>query len=628
MSQLLHQASLAITAAVFAGLWQGVLIAGVTWLVLRSLKSLGASTRYAIWLCALGALLVVPLATAAFSAQGDAQPLAPAAARSSGAIEFTAAGTETVSTRQRVAAAVLHATPIRPPQTDSPQAVPPPFALPNRLRITIPESVTTVVALLWLLLALARLVKLVLALRQLGAIRRSASPWSSAHEYPVLVSPRVGVPLAFGFLRPAVVLPASLPGEIGAEALQTIIVHESAHLRRYDVWTNALARVAEALLTLNPAAWFVMRRLSAEREIACDDCVVARTGSGDAFAHVLAGLATRVGPRAPIAAASATGTRRSTIVTRIEQLLDAAPRQLGLSRAALAAAVGSLAVVALVIESVSPVFAYASPRFTAASAHTAAAGGNGSTCPGIRRGLPVSMLSTPRAAEAKFGASRVVPFTLTFDARGRTRNVTIGSAPSPAVAERVKEMLRINHFLPPLRGCVAVAGTVRGAVVLGTAHTGTLSVVEPVYPNGWTAQHPESCKVPDLLHTEDPAFPASMGGIPVGAEYTASARVQVDQTGAVTNAALARSSGHRAFDDALLAAARGATYPLTEDTGFKPVRPSGASLAWNAANGSSKYAHCAPLPTAYIWHTTFSRGPHFFFATPLFIANSSHHAWR
>ncbi|HTD37640.1 MAG TPA: M56 family metallopeptidase, partial [Candidatus Limnocylindrales bacterium] len=587
MSHLLYQASLAITAAVFAGLWQGVLIAGVTWLVLWSLHGLGASTRYAIWLCALGALLVVPLATASFSAQPNAQPVADAAARAGAPAEFIAAGAVTASTRERMPVNLVHAAPIRPPQSEPRQAVSSPaVAVPNRLRIAIPESAATVVALLWLLLALARLVKLMLALRQLGAIRRSASPWSSAHEYPVLVSRRVGVPLAFGFLRPAVVLPASLPGEIGAEALQTIIVHESAHLRRYDVWTNALARVAEALLTLNPAVWFVMRRLSAEREIACDDCVVARTGSGDAFAHVLAGLATRVGPRAPIAAASATGTTRSTIVTRIEQLLDAAPRQLALSRAALAAAVGSLAVVALVIESVSPVFAYASPQFIPAPAHAAAAGGNGSACPGIRRGLPVSMLATPRAAEAKFGASRVVPFTLTFDARGRTRNVTIGSAPSPAVAERVKEMLRINHFLPELRGCVAVAGTVRGAVVLGTVHTGTLSVVEPVYPNGWTAQHPASCKVPSLLHTEDPAFPASMDGIPIGSQYTASARVRVDQAGAVTNAALAGSSGHRAFDAALLAAVRGATYPLTESTGFKPVRPSGASLAWNAANGS------------------------------------------
>lgn len=627
MTELVHQVSLAITAVVLAGLWQGVLIAGVTWLVLRSLRGLGASTRYAIWLCALAALLVVPLVTVTFSAQRASQPIATAATRSGAAAEFIAIGTARASGHDRMPASPVDA-PIRLPQSEPPQALSSPaFASPNRLRIEISQSLATVVALLWLLLALVRVVKLVLALRELGTIRRSASPWSSEHEYPVLLSPRVSVPVAFGFLRPAVVLPASLPGEIDAEALRTIIVHESAHLRRNDVWTNALARVIDALLTLNPAAWFVMRAVSAEREIACDDCVVARTGSGDAFAHVLADLATRVGPGAPIAAASATGPNRSTIVARIEQLLDAAPRRLRLSPAALTAAVASLAVVALVVESVSPVLAYAPSPHAHAPAHFTAATG-GSACAGKSRGFPVSMLATPSAAVAKFGASRVVPFTLTLDARGRARHVTIGSVPYPAIADDVKRMLTINHFQPRQHDCVPVAGAVHGAIVLGTVHAGTLSIVAPVYPNGWSAQHPGSCKVPDLLHTDDPAFPASMNGAPVGAEYKASARVEVDETGAVTNAAIASTSGHRAFDDALLAAARGATYPLTERTLFKPVRPPGTTLAWNAENGSSKYARCAPLPTAYVWHTTFSRATPLFFATPYLIANWPHYSVR
>jgi len=171
-------------------------------------------------------------------------------------------------------------------------------------------------------------------------------------------------------------------------------------------------------------------------------------------------------------------------------------------------------------------------------------------------------------------------------------------------------------------------GTLRGAVVLGTVHTRTLSIVEPVYPNGWSKQHPGSCKVPNLLGTRDPAFPAAMNGIPIGAEYTVSARVDVDATGAVTNVALVGSSGRRAFDDALLAAARNATYPLTENTGFKAVRPSGAPLAWNGANGSSKYARCAPLPVAYLWHASFERAPLIALATPYFIANSAHDSRR
>ncbi len=86
-----------------------------------------------------------------------------------------------------------------------------------------------------------------------------------------------------------------------------------------------------------------------------------------------------------------------------------------------------------------------------------------------------------------------------------------------------------------------------------------------------------------------------MKNIAIGSAYTASVRVQVDDAGAVEKAALVTSSGQRAFDDALLAAARQATYPLTERDGFRAVRPSNASLGWNAAHGSSTYTGCRPI---------------------------------
>ena len=177
----------------------------------------------------------------------------------------------------------------------------------------------------------------------------------------MFLSDRVQVPLAAGFLRPAIILPASLVERLPADAVETIVIHEVAHLRRYDVWTNALARIAEAFVVLNPAAWFVMRRLSMEREIACDDWVVARTGAGDAFARVLAALAGSAGARMPLAAPSALGSRHA-IVVRIERLLDSRPRHLRLSPPALGGAFMLLALIAFTVQSVSPVLAYAPPQ--------------------------------------------------------------------------------------------------------------------------------------------------------------------------------------------------------------------------------------------------------------------------
>jgi beta-lactamase regulating signal transducer with metallopeptidase domain len=203
----------------------------------------------------------------------------------------------------------------------------------------------------------ARGILLLLDLRDLSAIRREARLWSTAYDYPVFLSNRVDVPIALGFFRAAIVLPASLVEQLRADAVDAIVIHEVAHLRRYDVWTNALARIAQALVAVNPAAWFVMRRLSMEREIACDDWVVARTGSGDAFAQTLLTMASRAGGRLPLAAASVFGSRNSVVV-RIERLLDSRPRRLRLSPPALGGAVTILALIALVLRSVSPVLAY------------------------------------------------------------------------------------------------------------------------------------------------------------------------------------------------------------------------------------------------------------------------------
>jgi TonB family protein len=639
MNALVNQAVLAIASVVLTGLWQGVLIAGAVWLVLRSLRGLGAATRHAIWLCALVALLVVPVVTVALIAR---QPLAPAVTTTLPRDTTRHARDTTTRTRDAVlatrpramapAGGAADSTPAgisaaRVTAAEASAAAATTSAPLGRARIAIPEPLAAVVALLWLLAACARFLKLALAVRELGAIRRSAVRWSSSHAYPVLVSPRVGVPVAFGFVRPAVVLPAALAGELDSEALESIIVHESAHLQRLDVWTNALARIVEALLALNPAAWFVMRRLSAEREIACDDCVVNRTGSGDAFARVIADLATRIGAPAPLVAASAAGTTRSTIVTRIERLLDASPRRQRLSATALGAALGSLAVVAVLTQSVSPVLAYAAqpsedrpapaPRFIAAA---------GTACPAPSRGLPTLQLMDPAAAIARFGAAHVVTFALDLDRTGKPRDVRILSTRYPDVAAHVKHILMINRFQPVLRDCVPVAGTVRSAAVIGPRHPDAVSLVQPVYPAGWSAAHGSSCKVPDVIHSGVPAYPVVSKPLPLGAEYNAAVRVHVDARGAATSATLVQPSGYRAFDAALLAAARGETYPLADETGFRPVRPAGTSLAWNAAHGSGTYAHCSPLPRDYVWHTTFSNGGEFVLASRFIPAGAK--PWR
>lgn len=590
MSDLLAHSVFLISAAMFDGLWEGLVIAGVVWLILRALPQLGAATRYAVWLCTLAALVAIPLLTLAFPRPHAAQP----------AVTYTVVTTVPAATPKGDAQA---ATATRAGAQTF--ASPPTPSLIDRAAVSAALPVGA--ALLWLLVAGVRLVLLALNLLDLAGIRRRATLWSALHDYPVYISRDIDVPLAVGFLRPQVLLPSTLIEEQSSAAIEAIITHEVAHLRRGDVWTNAFARFVEALAALNPAAWFVLRRLSVEREIACDDWVVDRLGAGDIFARALATMASCAGARTPLAAPSAIGSKHS-VVTRIEQLLDAHPRRLRLSLSAVGGTLMLFALIAMVLQSISPVLAYAPEQKTVQVANTCVNHGvlydfsfyTGDTIKHNWEPLPTVAIWNKAVKNAQNRNDvRVVTADVTFDANGKATRVALVSPPNiPGIEAHVKEHFARAAFEPAVSNCEAVATTMRVVVPIQfRTDPNTQSNVTPSYPVGWGAQHASACRVPNLVHDGVPKD-ADFASLPA---LSASVRVNVDASGTVTNATLTQPSGHADFDNALLTAARAATYPLDESTGFKPVRPNGAMLSWNNTHGYDVYSKCSPLPTAYVW---------------------------
>jgi len=223
-----------------------------------------------------------------------------------------------------------------------------------------------IVALIWPLVALGRLIRLAIDFRELAAIRRESSLRSHAYDFPIYESNRVRVPIAIGFANPAVILPATLFEHVDERGVEAILIHETAHLRRYDVWTNVFAQVIQALLALNPVSWFVAREISTQREIACDDWVVARTHWSEAFVRALTSMADGRRTRMPVAAPSALGSRR-VIIQRVEQLLDdARQRNLHFSRVSLSVAGVLLTLIAFTLQALSPALAFQPPADTPA----------------------------------------------------------------------------------------------------------------------------------------------------------------------------------------------------------------------------------------------------------------------
>lgn len=581
----LNAAALAISAALFDSVWEGAILFGVVWIVLRLLPNLSASTRYAIWLCTLLALILVPAGTMFLTSHPIERPApAPVADSLSG---VSMAGESSVG--------------LVDDRVESPSP-------PANARITVPQGVALGVAALWGLLTALRLTLLLRDFQRLALVRRGARLWTTRYAFPVWTSSEVSVPVAVGFLRPGVFLPQPLLEDQSADALDAIVLHEIAHLRRYDVWTNALARIAEAFAALNPIAWLVIRQLAVEREIACDDSVVSQLGSGETFARALATIAVSDRRRVPIAAPSAVGSQQS-IVTRIERLLEAHPRPLRLSLSALGGALMFIAVIAFLMQSISPVLAYAPQSASSGPALLAAA------CATPNR--PVQMegyVDTshgrktiwespwPLSTGVKYwGSDKIAILEVTVNASGKAQNVSVVSTPDRSGAQIAVRRFEKGTYRPAVKNCVNVASTFRTWFPVRSNQQRLYSIVSAAYPKGWSNEHPSACRVPDLIHGGVP----SVAGLNAGKHLTASIRVDVDTAGGVSNAAIVNSSGNTSFDNATLAAARGATYPLNDSTGFKPVRPSGKDLSWNATHGYSAYSKCSPLPTRYVWTATF-----------------------
>ncbi len=129
-------------------------------------------------------------------------------------------------------------------------------------------------------------------------------------------------PLAFGLLRPVVLMPVAMLADCPPEVLEAMIAHELAHVRRHDLWINLLQRVIEVLLFYHPAVRWVSGRMRAERELCCDDLAVRTTGSRARYAEALARLSQRrVSPAAPSLAAGLLG-RKLTMIARIRRVLQ------------------------------------------------------------------------------------------------------------------------------------------------------------------------------------------------------------------------------------------------------------------------------------------------------------------
>jgi hypothetical protein len=94
------------------------------------------------------------------------------------------------------------------------------------------------------------------------------------HRIDVKVSDKITTPVVGGFLKPVVIIPSIILDEMDNDELAPIIVHELAHIKRYDWLVNWLQNLTTIIYFFHPLLWFTNRQIKIEREKACDDMVL------------------------------------------------------------------------------------------------------------------------------------------------------------------------------------------------------------------------------------------------------------------------------------------------------------------------------------------------------------------
>jgi beta-lactamase regulating signal transducer with metallopeptidase domain len=86
-------------------------------------------------------------------------------------------------------------------------------------------------------------------------------------------------PAACGLLKPAILMPQTLPDKLSPERLRAIFIHELAHIKRGDLWINSAQTLLQVIYFYNPLLWLANAVVRRVREQAVDETVLVALGA-------------------------------------------------------------------------------------------------------------------------------------------------------------------------------------------------------------------------------------------------------------------------------------------------------------------------------------------------------------
>jgi len=159
----------------------------------------------------------------------------------------------------------------------------------------------------------------------LALLKSRATALDLRRPVRLAISDEIDSPSSWGYRCVTVVLPESM-ASWSADLLGPVLVHELAHVRRKDIPFHLMMSLARAVWWWNPVCHWLARAQEEDRELACDDMVLALGTPASRYAQILLSVAERIRDRGELGAAVCMA-RRSGLKGRLAFVLDPSARR-------------------------------------------------------------------------------------------------------------------------------------------------------------------------------------------------------------------------------------------------------------------------------------------------------------
>ena len=137
----------------------------------------------------------------------------------------------------------------------------------------------------------------------------------------IAVSDQISMPFVVGYLQPTILFPRYLVETLHPGDIRKILLHEMAHVERFDDWGLLIQRSLEAFYAFHPLVRYVARQIDLQREMACDDRVLASLPP-QVYASCLTRVAELTGARVAAGLSVSFLQGKTQLSRRLESLLD------------------------------------------------------------------------------------------------------------------------------------------------------------------------------------------------------------------------------------------------------------------------------------------------------------------